>query len=216
MGSALGQGSLGLTPRSKPATAPTILDANNGLSLSGTDVQLGQDVGAVGDPASLLNDREIPMDGFDLHFAGSLIGLSIYDSLGNASIDDIVNGAPFLFIDIANQYYSIGDDWGVSNGCELYIAGQQNKVAATVVINGALNRTALELLGDPTNTFSFGDCGNNQNGSKIVVDDNNKVIKLFDSANDLSLEINGTPGFTGTVANPTSITVISGIVTAVS
>jgi hypothetical protein len=44
--------------------------ANDGLSLSGTIAQLGQLVGAVGGPAKLLDNREIPFNGFSLLFNG--------------------------------------------------------------------------------------------------------------------------------------------------
>lgn len=40
--------------------------ANNGLSVSGSTVVLGQDVGQVGNPGELLADREIPADGTGL------------------------------------------------------------------------------------------------------------------------------------------------------
>jgi hypothetical protein len=36
--------------------------ANNGLSVTGRDVQLGQSIGAPGNPAALKGNREIPMN----------------------------------------------------------------------------------------------------------------------------------------------------------
>lgn len=51
-----------------------ISGANNGLSIStldGSKIVLGQDVGAAGNPAILLSDREIPMGGFSINFLGS-------------------------------------------------------------------------------------------------------------------------------------------------
>lgn len=47
-----------------PPFVPTVTTANEGTSLSGTTVQLGQAVGAAGDPAQITADREIPMDIF--------------------------------------------------------------------------------------------------------------------------------------------------------
>lgn len=41
---------------------------DNGLSNSGGRVQLGQSVGAAGNPAVLTDNREIPMNGFDIRF----------------------------------------------------------------------------------------------------------------------------------------------------
>jgi hypothetical protein len=54
-------------------TAPdaTVKGADNGLSLDGTDVVLGQDVGEVGNPAALLNSREVPIGIYDLTFVGT-------------------------------------------------------------------------------------------------------------------------------------------------
>lgn len=48
---------------------------DNGLSLSGPTsgaIHLGQSTGATGDPAQLLDNREIPMYGFNLYFKGDL------------------------------------------------------------------------------------------------------------------------------------------------
>jgi hypothetical protein len=45
--------------------------ANNGLSTSNRYVQLGQAVGAAGNPAALNNNREIPLNGFNTVFTGS-------------------------------------------------------------------------------------------------------------------------------------------------
>ncbi|THU39397.1 hypothetical protein FAM09_12890 [Niastella caeni] len=42
--------------------------ADNGLSIDGKSVQLGQSVGAINDPAALKSNREIPMEGFDVRF----------------------------------------------------------------------------------------------------------------------------------------------------
>jgi len=62
-----------------PSGTPT--GARNGLSVDATvKAVLGQDVGAAGDPAGLLNDREIPDNGFTVWvgkaLAASRIGLS--------------------------------------------------------------------------------------------------------------------------------------------
>jgi hypothetical protein len=44
----------------------TVTAANDGVSLTGTTVKLGQAVGALGNPAALLEDREIPLAGHSL------------------------------------------------------------------------------------------------------------------------------------------------------
>jgi hypothetical protein len=45
--------------------------ANNGLSKTVDSIQLGQSVGAVGDPAALHNDREIPLNGYRIGLSGT-------------------------------------------------------------------------------------------------------------------------------------------------
>lgn len=66
--------------------------ANNGLSVdpvNGTIV-LGQDPGAVGDPAQLLNDRVIPMNSFGINFQQGLFGVP-FVALG-VSLDNNTGG----------------------------------------------------------------------------------------------------------------------------
>jgi hypothetical protein len=45
--------------------------ANNGLSTSGSFAQLGQSPGASGNPAALINNREIPLNGFNMLYTGA-------------------------------------------------------------------------------------------------------------------------------------------------
>lgn len=56
------------------STFPTIpvLGANNGTSLSGTNVVLGQDVSQVGNPGALTSIREIPLNGQSVRFRSDL------------------------------------------------------------------------------------------------------------------------------------------------
>jgi len=59
--------------------------ANNGLSVSGRNVQLGQSVGTAGNPAAFLNNREIPMNGFNLSLSGTgkfIAGRTTDDGVG--------------------------------------------------------------------------------------------------------------------------------------
>lgn len=66
------QGSVSLdTPGSNGAPFASG-SARNGLSVDGSGfIVLGQDPGTSGNPAKLLNDRQVPMEGFDLSFLGS-------------------------------------------------------------------------------------------------------------------------------------------------
>jgi hypothetical protein len=52
------------------ASGVVVDSANNGLSLSGTTVVLGQNVGQSGNPAVLLSSREIPLGGFNVFYSG--------------------------------------------------------------------------------------------------------------------------------------------------
>jgi hypothetical protein len=54
-------------------TSVTVSAANNGTSLSGTTVQLGQTVG-VSNPAILTHGTEIPLDTFSLYIKGNITG----------------------------------------------------------------------------------------------------------------------------------------------
>lgn len=60
------------------ASGSSTATVDNGLSTSGPTpgaLHLGQSIGAAGDPAQLLDNREIPMYGYNLHFKGD-IGVS--------------------------------------------------------------------------------------------------------------------------------------------
>src|ERR1700749_1382465 len=60
------------------ATFPSVIGtANNGLSLSGSNFVLGQDVSQVGAPATLLSNREIPVATFNLRFTDATTNVSI-------------------------------------------------------------------------------------------------------------------------------------------
>lgn len=89
-----GQGSISYTGR-QGAVPPfvNVQGARNGTSLdSSAFVVLGQDVGEAGNPARLLSDREVDLDGFVLNFidssnvSGSLVRIG--DSMVNFGTDD--------------------------------------------------------------------------------------------------------------------------------
>src|SRR5688572_6093458 len=84
------------------------ITANNGLNLLNSNVQLGQQVGAVGNPAALLEHREIPTNGFNTVFTGTgkvgigtntpVQSLSVNGSFGvtsaNGYISSLAGGYP--------------------------------------------------------------------------------------------------------------------------
>jgi len=58
--------------RSDPVSSIfTSLSARNGTTNNAGNVELGQAIGAVGDPGQLLSAREIPLNGFDLRLRGA-------------------------------------------------------------------------------------------------------------------------------------------------
>lgn len=244
----IGSGSIGFTGITLPAPAPgppfVATSADNGLSVdpgSGRIV-LGQDVGAVGNPAILLSNREIPMGGFSFELvngvgaakqfsvdpANGLYQLGDISGVGNGLalyIDDTGNTVeigiglfidPNLEIDRVNSLYGLGDVYGNFNGCSWVAWDQSNVSYGTVTINGAAGVRGLELVGDPFNQFAIGDVGFNQNRTEVRVDDNVNEIQMRNNANNASVRMNGALGFTGTVTPVNSITVNGGIVTAVS
>lgn len=65
-----------------PAGGGSVTGADNGLSVNGTTVELGQDIGAAGDPAGLTNAREIPLNGFTVTFGKKV------NSVGRVSVEN--------------------------------------------------------------------------------------------------------------------------------
>lgn len=91
--------------------------ANNGLSNSGS-IQLGQSVGASGNPAILINDREIPTAGFNTFFSGtggvgigatSLVSGNKLQVAGNAGFSSVRIGSLTTFTDAPISAGTISD-----------------------------------------------------------------------------------------------------------
>jgi len=85
---------LNTSQRNIPSGFPfTSGSARNGLSVDATGrIVLGQDVGAVGNPAVLLNAREIPMNGFPF-----------------TMVSPLGSGNRFLLIDPTTNHYALGN-----------------------------------------------------------------------------------------------------------
>lgn len=100
-----GQGSISYTgPSGAGSGFINVAGARNGLSVdTGSFIVLGQDVAAAGNPALLLNAREVPMAGFELNFingpvivssarqAGAGERLGVYDIVGAGVTKNIVS-----------------------------------------------------------------------------------------------------------------------------
>lgn len=65
-------------------------------------------------------------------------------------------------------------------------------------------------------SYSMGDLSALLNGTVLQVDDIGGLLRISNTANTAAVSINGVTGFTGTVANPVTITVDGGIVTNVA
>lgn len=77
----------GVTAVSPAPPAPTVTGANNGVSLSGTDVVLGQDLGDPGLPAQLVSFREIPMNQNGIFLTDDATSPGIFVLLSGFEID---------------------------------------------------------------------------------------------------------------------------------
>lgn len=186
---AYGLGNAGVrTNKDQTGAAPTVTAANNGLSLSGTTAQIGQAVGAVGNPAALLNDREIPLGGNDFAIgisgdrrllidvansiyqfgdidggAGSETHFTIDDANREARIKSL--GLNFLFIDVDNNNHGIGDLDGGATGTKVIAQGS----TSTAYLNGAFTK--------------MGDVESGGNDFVLTVNDSGSIAHIKKAAN---------------------------------
>ena len=173
-----------------PASAATVTAANNGLSLSGTTAQLGQAIGAVGDPAILINNREIPMAAFSFTMRDGANPVFIVDPdavFPRYAIGDLgqVNDLSYLDIDRNNVKIACGgtgaiamgdvDGYGTGLGMSIVTAGVQP--GFFMMDNFGEIYFAISFLND---TYVFGDDSDNVNGGKLLIhNDATKSINLF-------------------------------------
>jgi len=172
-----------------PAAAATVTAANNGLSLSVTTAQLGQAIGAVGDPAILINNREIPMNAFSFTMRDGANPVFIVDpdaafpryAMGDLNL---VNDLSYLDIDRNNIRIACGgtgsvaigdiDGFGTGLGMSIVTAGVQPGFFMSD--SGSLY-FAISFLND---TYVFGDDSDNVNGGKLLIhNDATRSINLF-------------------------------------
>lgn len=155
---------------SNGSSTGTVVDsADNGLSLSGSTVVLGQNVGQVGDPAILLNSREIPMGGFTLtigtvaspgNFAANggfsitsnTAGQQIFGGTWTATADLQYNtlfGGSFTSEDVGGETL-IGYQFAPTLNVNVAGPATQNLVAVKIdpTFTGTASKYALELTAD--------------------------------------------------------------------
>jgi hypothetical protein len=126
--------------------------ADNGCSVDTVSrrIVLGQRVGQAGNPAQLLNNREIPLMGFTLDLRGNLINESIDDTLAVYQVTEAL-GNPGLFIDWTNRDFALGDFFAAHNGINLEL----NDLIQRVFLgdsNGINNATFIKI-DDAVQTF---------------------------------------------------------------
>lgn len=212
----LGTGNVTVNQR-RESTAGLLTGANNGLSLSGTDVQLG---------GILLQDTDIEQANFQINFlngglqiltldpAGGLYRLGDLGGSGNQTnltIDDFLqtasingSGGSQLTIDNANGLYAFGDLGPILNGMRLSIddAGRTVALGALGGINNGNNINIDDLLQvmnyqnnggtylrcDPgNNNYTIGDITGTNNNTYLIIDDAADFTRISRGLADLLL-----------------------------
>lgn len=169
---------------------------------------------------SLGNGRMMSLQGFN-----SLYRIGDIDSMGNdtqLSINDASqyiamgnSAGEYLSLDIASDFYSIGDDFGVTNGTAIGITNGTGRIVMKSLVNGSPSSNVFQINALP-NIYAMGDLDNDNNGLAFRMDDTTGKFEIDNAAHNSLVRINGTDGFTGTVLGPVTITVIGGIVTNVA
>lgn len=99
------------TSQRREVFASPVTAANQGLSLTGTTVQLGQAVGAVGNPAQINADREIP---FDLFTNLNLITTALPAATLQLAISPLLINWTFDSTAVQPQFQMLATDTGDS------------------------------------------------------------------------------------------------------
>ncbi|WP_207513824.1 hypothetical protein [Longitalea luteola] len=121
--------------------------ANNGLSRAGKAVQLGQSVGASGNPAMLFDNREIPLNGNSLKFTGTA-GNHLFDNSGNLSITG--NGS-FMDGRLYTEAKGFASDPGLHSTKSLWFLSDYNNPVFASLGNTSTSFTTLQLTTDAPN-----------------------------------------------------------------
>jgi len=103
-------------------TGGTLTAANNGLSVTGTTAQLGNDVG--GTAAQLLNNREIPLNGFDINYS---VG-----GVARSQIEDDGSVRSFMDYNVVGDFIQSGTNLGISGNNMRLTTNQLNFVTPAI------------------------------------------------------------------------------------
>lgn len=171
--------------------------ANNGLDLDAGIAVLGQNLGEVGNPASLLSDRQIPMGGFrilindgfndflDLDPVGqtAVIGASGNNRLQlQSGINETLQyfqgaGTRALNLDLNSQTYQIGDVDGAASGTQLILDGASQSMRLTSFLLG----DALNIVQN-VGLYQLGDVNDVTNGTALEIDDTLQTVNIVSLA----------------------------------
>lgn len=155
-----GQGAIARTNKVEPAAAATVTGANNGLSLSGTTVQLG----------------------------GPLVQNTAIDQAGAFNFEiDLNGGARGLFIDSVGFLFQLGDLAPLSAGTNIQIDASAND---TVLFKtGGDTGTNFFEFNNGSLFYTYGDIANANNGFVSFLDDPAKLFSISGNAGAESLLI---------------------------
>lgn len=186
-----GQGAIARTNKVEPAAAATVTGANNGLSLSGTTVQLG---------GALIQNTAIDLAGafnFEIDLNGGARGLFI-DSVGflfqlgdlaplsagtNIQIDASANdtvlfktggdiGTNFLEFNNGSFFYTYGDIVNANNG----LVSLLDSAGLVYSITSNAGASTFFLISPNTGLYQLGDISGSVNDTFFTVDDINGLI----------------------------------------
>lgn len=188
----------------------------------------------IGDTDDIFNGTKLIIDDNQQNIeAGTSAGLmlSLDQGTGNFQLGDLSNvlsgmrlllyglSSGAVISDAQGQYldlspssglYQIGDVAQTNNGLYLEI----DDAGESFLFRAGFN--LLMWLDQSAGEYKIGDINGNTKGLRMFIDDNNDIVDFSNTALTATLSINGNVGFTGTVTPVTSITVVGGLVTAVS
>lgn len=151
-----------------------------------------------------------------LDAASSVVSMGDLSHLNNGNKLRISSGA-------GDGYATMGDVDNLNSGTYILLDTDAGQTSIAGIVGGINNKLQLVLGVD---NYRIGDVQKVANGTLLTMDDTIQTFQfegnggsniLFDMSGLVSvIKVDGVPGFTGTVSPVTSITVVAGIVTAVS
>jgi hypothetical protein len=190
------------------STFPFVVgSARNGLSVDATGrIVLGQDVGAVGDPAVLLSNRDIPMNGFRFQMIDSITGNrrfvvdpgANFYGLGNMdALGPFAGGRSYMISPAGGAVFQhvMHDDLGIPlMFLGDRVATQQSQFASpnfqsALLLDETSNIASLQIIGAATVSVQF--------GTGLVILDSGAAV-VFKSA---QTQTNYAGAGAGTIAN---------------